>query len=294
MTARTVRLLRGLQDRGIGVVFGLLVLAGFAAMLAVRPVLWPNGLAFEDAQRVLSFPSLRHPMGTDANGRDVLARVIDGARYAFIVPFASLLVGIGLGAPVGLAAGLYGGWLDRLLRRLLQGVGLVPPMLLAMALVAAMGPSLRHVIMAIGMVQAVVFAQAMRDHVRTMHDTGFIEGATAIGNPVLRTVLIHLLPNTLARIAGEIPRQAAWALGTLAAMGFVGIATATSATEWGTMIREGTESLLAGQWWGALFPGLALLLFGAALHTMAGSLDERLLLRPAPRAGTGTGAGGRG
>ncbi len=292
MTTRAMRLLRGLQDRGLGVAFGLLVLAGFAAALLVRPVAWPQGLAFEDAQRVLAFPSLRHPMGTDASGRDVLARVIDGARYAFLVPLAALLVGIGIGAPVGLAAGLRGGWLDRLLRRLVQGVGLVPPMLLAMALVVAMGPSLRHVVVAIGLLQAVVFARAMRDHVRAMHDSGFIEGATAIGSPVLRTVLVHLLPNTLARIAGEIPRQAAWALGTLAAMGFVGIATATSATEWGTMIREGTEYLLAGQWWAAVFPGLALLLFGAALHTLAGSLDERLLLRGAP--GSGIGAGGRG
>lgn len=292
MTARAKRLLRGLQDRGLGVAFALLVLAGFAAVLMLRPVVWPQGLLFEDAQGVLSFPALRHPMGTDGNGRDVLARVIDGARYAFIVPLFALVVGIGIGAPVGLAAGLRGGWLDRLLRRLLQGVGLVPPMLLAMALVVAMGPSLRHVVVAIGLVQAVVFARAMRDQVRAMHDSGFIEGARAIGSPVLRMVLMHLLPNTLARIAGEIPRQAAWALGTLAAMGFVGIATATSATEWGTMIREGTEYLLAGQWWAALFPGLALLLFGAALHTLAASLDERLLLRGAP--GSGVGAGGRG
>jgi peptide/nickel transport system permease protein len=291
MTARTMVLLRGVRERGLGVVFGLVILAGFAAALGLRPLVWPQGLAFEDTQRVLAFPSLRHPFGTDADGRDILVRVIDGARYAFIVPLASLVVGIGLGAPIGLAAGLSGGFLDRLLRRLLQGVGLVPPLLLAMALVAAMGPSLGHVVLAIGLLQAVAFAQAMRDRVRAMHERGFIEGARAIGSPLPRLILRHLLPNTLAQMAGEIPRQAAWALGVLAAMGFVGIATATSSTEWGTMIRQGMEHLLAGQWWAALFPGFALLLFGVALHTMAASLDERLLRRGEPGPG---GAGGLG
>jgi peptide/nickel transport system permease protein len=296
MTARAMGLLRGVRERGVGVAFGLLILAGFAAAMGLRPLLWPQGLSFADTERVLAFPSLRHPFGTDADGRDVLVRVIDGARYAFIVPLASLAVGIGLGAPIGLAAGLSGGWLDRLLRRLLQGVGLVPPLLLAMALVAAMGPSLRHVVVAIGLLQAVVFARAMRDQVRAMHDRGFIEGARAIGSPMPRMILLHLLPNTLAQMAGEIPRQAAWALGVLAAMGFVGIATAASSTEWGSMIREATEHLLAGQWWAAIFPGLALLLFGIALHTMAASLDERLLLRGAPGSERrpGGGAGGRG
>ena len=143
-----------------------------------------------------------------------------------------------------------------------------------MALVAAMGPSLRHVVFAIGLLEAIVFARAMRDEVRALHERGFVEAATAAGNPLHRLVLVHLLPNTLARIAGEIPRQAAWALGVLAAMGFVGIATVADTTEWGSMIREGVEHLYAGQWWVVVFPGFALLVFGTALRVLAESIDE--------------------
>jgi peptide/nickel transport system permease protein len=274
MIARSFRLLRLLARRRFGAALALVVLVGFAVAVLARPIIWPHAPNAQDLAFVLQGPSLGHPLGTDGNGRDILARVIDGARYAFVVPLAALGLAILLGAPLGLAAGLGGGWFDALLRRIFQGIGLVPPLLMAMALVAAMGPSLRHVVMAIGLLEAIVFARAMRDEVRALHERGFIEAAIAAGNPVHRLVVVHLLPNTLARIAGEIPRQAAWALGVLAAMGFVGIATAADSTEWGSMIREGVEHLYAGQWWVVVFPGAALLVFGAALRVLAESIDE--------------------
>ena len=274
MIRRLFHFLRLLARRRLGAALALLVLAGFALAVVARPVAWPHPPGATDAGSILASPSLRHPLGTDGAGHDVLARVIDGARYAFAVPLAALALAVLLGAPLGLAAGLGGGWFDALLRRTFQGIGLIPPLLLAMALVAAMGPSLRHVVVAIGLLNAIVFARAMRDEVRALHDRGFIEAAIAAGNPTVRLVLVHLLPNTLARIAGEIPRQAAWALGVLAAMGFVGIATAADTTEWGSMIREGVEHLYAGQWWVAVFPGLALLVFGTALRVLAESIDE--------------------
>ncbi len=274
MIGGMLRLLRVLARRRMGAVLALVVLVGFALAVLARPVVWPHPPGAQEAGLVLQGPSLAHPLGTDGNGRDVLARVIDGARYAFAVPLAALALAILLGAPLGLAAGLGGGWFDALLRRVFQGISLVPPLLLAMALVAAMGPSLRHVVFAIGLLEAIVFARAMRDEVRALHERGFVEAATAAGNPLHRLVLVHLLPNTLARIAGEIPRQAAWALGVLAAMGFVGIATAADTTEWGSMIREGVEHLYAGQWWVVVFPGFALLVFGTALRVLAESIDE--------------------
>ncbi len=274
MIARVFRLLRLLARRRVGAALALVVLVGFALAVLARPVVWPYSPGAQDLERILQAPSLGHPLGTDGNGRDVLARVIDGARYAFAVPIASLALAILFGAPLGLAAGLGGGWFDGLLRRIFQAIGLIPPLLLAMALVAAMGPSLRHVVVAIGLLEAIVFARAMRDEVRALHERGLIEAATAAGNPMYRLVVVHLLPNTLARIAGEIPRQAAWALGVLAAMGFVGIATAADTTEWGSMIREGVEHLYAGQWWVVVFPGSALLVVGAALRVLAESIDE--------------------
>ncbi len=289
MIPRLFRLLRLLARRRLGAALALLVLAAFALAVVARPVAWRHPPDAQDAGSILASPSLRHPLGTDGVGRDVLARVIDGARYALAVPLLALALAVLIGAPLGLAAGLGGGWVDALMRRVFQGIGLIPRLLLAMALVAAMGPSLRHVVVAIGLLEAIVIARAMRDEVRALHDRGFIEAAIAAGNPKVRLVLVHLVPNTLARMAGEIPRQAAWALGVLAAMGFVGIATAADTTEWGSMIREGVEPLYAGQWWVAVFPGLALLLFGTALRVLAESIDEH----GPRRAASGTAPTGR-
>jgi peptide/nickel transport system permease protein len=274
MIARFLRALRGLFRRSLAISIGLPIVALFVVALVVWPVAWPFGPDTIDANRVLAFPSLRHPLGTDGTGRDVLARVVNGTRYAFAVPVAALLVGIGLGAPLGLLAGLAGGFADLLMRRTILAVGFIPPLLLALALVAAMGPSLRHVVLAIGVLESFVFARAMRDEVRAMRDSGFIEGMVAAGNSLPRLVLVHLLPNTLASIAGEIPRRIAAALGTLAVMGFVGIGTAADSTEWGAMVREGVELLYAGQWWPAIFPGLALLTLGFGLRLLAAGIAD--------------------
>ena len=274
MIARFLRAVHGLFRRSLAISIGLPIVVLFVVALVVWPVAWPFGPETIDADRVLAFPSLRHPLGTDGTGRDVLARVVNGTRYAFAVPVAALLVGIGLGAPLGLLAGLAGGFADLLMRRTILAVGFIPPLLLALALVAAMGPSLRHVVLAIGVLESFVFARAMRDEVRAMRDSGFIEGMVAAGNSLPRLVLVHLLPNTLAGIAGEIPRRIAAALGTLAVMGFVGIGTAADSTEWGAMVREGVELLYAGQWWPAIFPGLALLLLGFGLRLLAAGIAD--------------------
>ena len=281
MIGRVLRFVLGLPRRSLAMTIGLLIVAGFAAALAARPLVWPHGPWEVDSAHLLAGPSLRHPLGTDATGRDVFARVVDGVRYALAVPLAAVLLGIGLGAPIGLLAGLCGGIADRAMRRLFDAIGLIPPLLLALALVAAMGPSLRHVVIALGVLETMVFARAMRDEVRAMHDSGFIQGGIAMGNTMPRLILVHLLPNTLAGVASEIPRRAAWALGTLAVMGFVGIGTAADATEWGAMVREGMEPMYAGQWWLAVFPGLALLTLGFGLRLLATGIADHTLERTA-------------
>ena len=278
MMRRVFESVRALPRRSLAVTFGLLIVMAFAAAMPALPAVWPHGPEAVDSQRMLSSPSLRHPLGTDGTGRDVFARVVDGTRYAFAIPLAAVLLGISLGAPVGLLAGLFGGIADRLLRALFLAIGFFPPLLLALALVAAMGPSLRHLVVGLGVVEAIFFARAMREQIRALHVSGFIEGAVAMGNSVPRMVLMHLLPNTLAGTARELPRRAAWALGTLAVMGFIGIGSAADVNEWGAMVRDGVERMYTGQWWLAIFPGLALLTLGFGLQLLAtgfADLDRR-------------------
>jgi len=268
-----LRLLRGVTRRSMAAGIGLAILLGFAAAMVVQPVLLPHGAATGDVA-ILAGPSLRHPFGTDANGHDVLARVLHGIRYAFAVPLAAVLLAIAVGVPAGMAAGLVGGRTDRVLQRLFQGVMTVPPLLLAPALVAGMGPSVLHAVIALAALEAVVFARIMGAEVHALRRIGFVEGNVAMGVSLPRLVAVHLLPNTMAGLAGAIPRRVAWALATFALIGFLGLGPAAGATEWGTMIRQAMEPMLADRWWLGVFPAAALVMVGFALNLLAAGLTD--------------------
>lgn len=285
MIPRTLRAAAGRLRRSPGGAIGVLLIAGIAAAALARPLFWPHDPGAGDPALALAAPSLAHPLGTDAEGRDMAARILDGARLALAVPLGAVAFGIAFGTPLGLLAGMAGGIADRFLRRLQLALGFIPPLILALALVAAMGPSGRHMIIAIGVLETLVFARAMRDEVRAMHDSGFIQGARATGNALPRLILVHLLPNSFAAVASEIPRRAAGALGTLAVMGFVGVGVFPASTEWGALVRAGMEPMFGGQWWLAIFPGLALLVLGFALRLLAAAIDDTARRRTAAAPG---------
>ena len=267
-----------------GLIGAVLILAIVAAAIA-RPVFWPHSPATGTVALAMAAPSLSHPLGFDAEGRDLAARILDGARLALLVPFGAVAFGIAFGTPLGLLAGMAGGIVDRFLRRLQLALGFIPPLILTLALAAAMGPSGRSMIIAIGVLETLFFARAMRDEVRAMHDSGFIQGAIATGNALPRLILVHLLPNTFAAVASEMPRRAAGALGTLAVMGFIGVGVYPDSTEWGALVRSGAEPMFAGQWWLAVFPGLALLCLGFALRLLAAAIDDTARRRTAAAPG---------
>jgi peptide/nickel transport system permease protein len=250
------------------------LLAGFGAVLVLHPVLMPYGPMVADAANPMAGPGLRHPLGTDVGGLDVLSRVLHGTRYAVLVPLAAMAVALVLGIPAGLLAGLRGGWFDRLLRRLAQAVGMIPGMLLALALVAGMGRGYPHVAIAVGVLDALLVARRLRAEVWGLREQGFVEAQLAVGNPPWRLVALHLVPNTLPWLLAEVPRRLAVALGVLSVAGFLGIAGAPDSTEWGAMVRRGAEDLLGGQWWAALFPGLAIALLGFAWLLLAAGLAD--------------------
>lgn len=276
------RRLRGAVRQNPLVSIAVTLLAGFALVLVLHPLLMPFNPQVADRTGYVGGMSLRHPMGTDSFGLDVLSRVLHGTRYAVLVPLAAVMLALGVGVPLGLAAGLRGGLLDRLLRRLAQAVGMVPGLLLALALVAGMGHGYLHVVVAIGLLDALLFARAMRGEVWALRERGFVEAAVAAGNPGWRVVAMHLLPNTVPWLLVLVPRRLAVALGTLSAMGYLGLVGEPAATEWGAMVRRGAEDLLGGQWWAALFPGLAIGMLGFAWLLLGAGLAD---LRRARAAG---------
>jgi peptide/nickel transport system permease protein len=178
-----------------------------------------------------------------------------------------VLISLAIGLPVGLWAGFRGGWVDELLLRTMDLLRVFPSIILALAIVAATGQSLLNVIFVIGFLDAPVFARVVRAEVLALRGSTLVESARAIGNPTSRLLFVHLLPNALSGTIAQISVRMAWAVRVSATLAFVGVGIQQPTPEWGAMIRQGAEFMVTGEWWVALFPGLALvsLVFGLNL-----------------------------
>lgn len=245
---------------------GLLLLGAFAMLSILHPWLMPYDPVAADASAVLQAPSAAHWFGTDANGMDVLSRVIYGAIYAFGIAFPAVAVAMLIGVPVGLLTGYLGGWADEVLMRSFDAMRVFPSIILALAVVAAAGPSLVNVVIVLGVLDAPVFARLVRAEVLALRAGGFMESAIAAGNPLGRLLFVHLMPNTLQGTLAQAAVRAAWAVRIATTLAFLGLGIQPPTPEWGTMIRQGAEYMVTGQWWIGVFPGIALILLSLGLN----------------------------
>jgi peptide/nickel transport system permease protein len=238
------------------------------AILAVfAPWIAPIDPIAAHADKVLTPPDAQFLLGTDGNGMDILSRLIYGARYAFGIALPAVSISLVIGLPVGLWAGFRGGWVDELLLRTMDLLRVFPSIILALAIVAATGQSLLNVIFVIGLLDAPVFARVVRAEVLALRGSTMVESARAIGNSTPRILFVHLLPNALSGTLAQVSVRMAWAVRVSATLAFVGVGIQQPTPEWGAMIRQGAEYMVTGEWWVALFPGLALvsLVFGLNL-----------------------------
>jgi peptide/nickel transport system permease protein len=219
------------------------------------------------ADAVLSPPSAQFLLGTDGNGMDLLSRIIYGARYAFGIAVPAVLLSVLIGLPVGLWAGYRGGWVDEVLLRSMDLLRVFPSIILALTIVAATGQSITNVILVIGLLDAPIFARVVRAEILALRGGLLIESARAIGNGTTRIMFVHVLPNSISGALTQISVRMAWAIRVSATLAFVGVGIQQPTPEWGAMIRQGAEFMVTGEWWVALFPGLALvtLIFGLNL-----------------------------
>jgi peptide/nickel transport system permease protein len=279
-----------LADRVVGVVrrsptfaigFAIILAYGFVAVFADVLAPLPPTLSFP-------YDTLKPPgtgqfiLGTDGNGMDVLSRTLHGARYAFgiAVPAGAIMAVVGI--PLGLLAGWRGGWLDEVLLRILDVMRAFPTIILAMAVVAAMGPGFLNVILVIGFLDSPIFARIVRAEVLALRNATFVRAAVAAGNPEWRVLLVHILPNVILGATAQLPLRMAWAVRISATLAFIGIGVQAPAPEWGAMIRQGAEYVISGEWWVALFPGLALIGMVLGLNLAGDGLSD--LLDPKRRA----------
>jgi len=263
-------------------VIGLLIILFFGVLALFSPWIMPHDPVSSYTDRVLQAPSAEHWFGTDGNGMDVFSRVIYGAKYGFGIAIPAVLLSLIIGVPVGLIAGYRGGLLDEVLMRFFDGLRVFPSIILALAVVAATGQSLLNVVLVLGVLDSPVFARVVRAEVLALRSSNFVESAVAAGNPTWRILFVHLLPNAIQGAMAQTAVRAAWAVRISATLAFLGVGGQAPTPDWGAMIRQGAEFMVSGQWWVALYPGLALICMVFGLNLFGDGLQD--LMDPRRRA----------
>ncbi len=223
----------------------------------------------------LQGPSAKYWLGTDRFGRDQLSRLISGTRISMIVSFGSILVAASIGVAIGLIAGYYGKYVDNIIMRLLDIIFAFPMLLLALVLVAVLGPSLRNVLIAIGFVQHARFARIVRGSVLAVKEKEFVEGIRSVGARGFTIIFRFILPNVLSPVIV----QATWGLSIAimleAALSFLGLGTQPPMPSWGLMLNESRRFMELAPWM-TIFPGLSIMFAVLGFNLMGDALRDAL------------------
>jgi peptide/nickel transport system permease protein len=270
----TARAMRRLLRRK-GAVFGLFVIALLVAAALLAPLVSPYDPSLQTWTAVRKAPSALHWFGTDDVGRDVLARVIYGARASLMAGIISVAIAIALGVPAGLIAGYVGGFVDALFGRITDAMLACPFLILAIALAAFLGPSLGNAMIAIGITTTPIFVRLTRAQVMAVKVEDYVEAARAVGNPHWRIALVHILPNILPALLVQATLSLAAAIIAEAALSFLGLGQQPPAPSWGSMLNAAQRFLVNAPWM-AVWPGLAIFLAVLSFNLVGDGLRDAL------------------
>ena len=268
------RALRRLKRRK-GAMFGLAVIVVFVLIAVFAPLISPFDPAAQSWSAVRKAPTALHWFGTDDVGRDILARVMFGARASLLAGVISVGIALSIGVPLGLVAGYVGGWTDVLLSRITDAMLAVPFLILAIALAAFLGPSLGNAMIAIGVTTTPIFVRLTRGQVMTVKVEDYVEAARAIGNPRWRIALFHILPNILPALLVQATLSIAAAIIAEAALSFLGLGQQPPAPSWGSMLNS-AQRFLSNAPWMAVWPGLAIFLTVLSFNLLGDGLRDAL------------------
>jgi len=250
------------------IVLGIILVALFADLLA------PFDPARIAAGPRLSPPSVQHPFGTDHLGRDMLSRVIAGARVALLLSFASILAGAVIGTVIGLASGWLEGLTDQILQRLIDALMAFPGLVLALALVAMLGPGFEKIIIALSVFSIPTVARTVRGTVLSAKQNVYIEAANALGASSRRLLLRHILPNITAPLIVVMTVQLGTAILGEAALSFLGLGVQPPAVSWGQMLSGPARRMMEQAPWLVMFPTLAISLTVLAINFLGDTLRD--------------------
>jgi peptide/nickel transport system permease protein len=222
-----------------------------------------------------------HLLGTDQFGRDIFARILYGGRIDLAIAFGATGVTLVFGTIVGLVAGYFGGWVDNLLMRIVDLVFAFPFLVLIIAIIAMLGPSIRNMFVAIWVTSWVSYARIMRAQTLVAKKQQYVLAARALGYSRLRVMFRHILPNTASSVIVFSMVDAVGNIILAAALGFLGLGAQPPAPEWGTMISDAQVYILSSSWWLATMPGIAIVFVGVSFSLIGDGLAD--ILRPGER-----------
>ncbi len=254
---------------GLVVVVFFVVLAMFAPLVAPFDPLQTSWTAVRKA------PSAAHLFGTDELGRDVLSRVIFGARASLLAGLVSVSISLALGVPIGLVAGYAGRWPDALISRMTDAMLSTPFLILAIALAAFLGPSLTNAMIAIGISATPIFIRLTRAQVLAVKVEDYIEAARAVGNSHLRIALRHVLPNVVPPLIVQATLAIAAAVIAEASLSFLGLGQQPPAPSWGSMLNT-AKNYVENAPWMAVWPGLSIFLLVLSFNLLGDGLRDAL------------------
>lgn len=266
-------LLRLLHRRGA--MLGLLIVLLFVMLALLAPFVAPLDPLETSWSAVRKAPGAPYFFGTDEIGRDVLSRVIWGARASLQAGLVSVCIAMALGVPIGLLAGYAGGWIDGLISRFTDAMLAVPFLILAIALAAFLGPSLTNAMIAIGVSSTPIFIRLTRGQVMTVKVEDFVEAARAVGNPHWRIALRHILPNILPPLIVQATLAIAAAIIAEASLSFLGLGQQPPAPSWGSMLNT-AKNYVDNAPWMAIWPGLSIFLLVLSFNLLGDGLRDAL------------------
>jgi peptide/nickel transport system permease protein len=253
-----------------------LVIVGIYVFLAIAADWLPlrNPVQIVPGNR-LAGPSWSLPLGGDTFGRDLLSRIVYGARLSLQVSASSVAIALVAGTFLGLLAGYAGGWVDQVIMRTMDVLFAFPAVLLALGIVAALGPDPKNVIIAIAVVYTPIFARVVRAPVLALKEREFVDAARGLGARASRIIVRHILPNLLSVLVVQASIALSWAVLTEASLSFLGLSAQPPAASWGVMLNDGRQSLeLAPHL--AIFPGVAIMLAVLGFNLLGDGLRDVL------------------
>jgi len=277
LSPETKRAIRKFKQSPLSLV-GLAIVVFLVLVAVIGPFFVPYPKDASGAVHIadkLLPPSTDHWMGTDHVGRDILTRIVVGARVSLIAGVMVIILAVAIGTVLGAIAGFFGGWIESLIMRVTDVFLTIPDLILAMAFAAALGPGLTNVMIAVSLVWWPGYCRLVRANVIALRSAQFAEAAQSLGSSRMRILFRHVLPNAFPTVLVKASMDIGFAVLTTASLGFIGLGTQPPTPDWGQMVSEGRK-YLRDAWWYSTFPGMAILLTVLATNLLGDGIRDVL------------------